>query len=92
MTISIPRPCLSLQSVSHTDLDGFQLTAFHTVSESTVREVLNKTAIKTCKLDPLPSLLLAEHIDDLLLSLTSVINDSLFTGSFLCSNLPLSGR
>ena len=33
-------------------------------------------------MDPLPSSLLAELIDDLLLSFTSVINDSLLTGSF----------
>ena len=52
------------------------------MSESIVRDVLNKTAVKTCELDPLPSSLLAELIDDLLLSFTSVINDSLLTGSF----------
>ena len=46
------------------------------MSESLVRKMLNKTAIKTCELDPLPSWLLAELIDDLLLSFTSVINDS----------------
>ena len=44
--------------------------------------MLNKTAIKTCELDHLPSSLLAELIDDLLPSFTSVINDSLLTGSF----------
>ena len=73
---------MPLPPVTHTVFDGSPLTAFHPVSESTVREVLNKTAIKTCELDPLPSSLLAELIDDLLPSFTSVINDSLLTGSF----------
>ena len=41
-------------------------------------EVLNKIAIKTCELDPLPSSLPAKLVDDLL-SITSVINDSLLT-------------
>ena len=52
------------------------------MSESIVREVLNKTAIKTCELDPLPSSLLAELIEELLPSFTSVIKDSLLTGCF----------
>ena len=74
---------MPLPPVTHyTVFDGSPLTAFHPVSESTVREVLNKTAIKTCELDRLPSSLLAELIDDLLLSFTSVINYSLLTGSF----------
>ena len=62
--------------------DGSPLTAFHPMSESIVREVLNKTAIKTCELDPLPSSLLAELIEELLPSFTSVIKDSLLTGCF----------
>jgi len=75
MTISISRPCLYLPSL--TVFDGSPLTAFHPVSESIAREVLNKTAVKTRELDPLPSSLLAELTDDLLPSFTSVINDSL---------------
>ena len=69
---------LPLPPVSCTVFDGSPLTAYHPVSQSTVREVLNKTAIKTCELDPLPSPLLAELIDDLLPSFTSV-NDSLLS-------------
>ena len=74
LIISIPRPSIYFPSV--TVFGGSPLTAFHLVSESIVREVLNKTAIKTCELDPLPSWLLAELIDDLLPFFTSVINDS----------------
>ena len=73
---------LPLPPVTHTVFDGSPLIAFHPVSESTVREVLNKTAFKTCELDPLPSSLLAELVDDLVPSFTSVINKSFLTGSF----------
>ena len=75
---SLNSQTLPLPPVSHTVFDGSPLTAFRPVSESTVREVLNKTAIETCELDPLPSWLLAELIVDLLPSFTSVINDSSF--------------
>ena len=54
------------------------------MSASTVREVLNKTAIKTCELDLLPSSLLAELIDVLLPSSVSVINDSFDRQLSLC--------
>ena len=77
MTIPIPRP-----PVTHIVFDGSPLTAFRPVSELIVREMLSKTAIKTCELDPLPSSLLAELIDGPLPSFTSVINDSLLTASF----------
>ena len=60
---------MPLPPVTHAVFDGSPLTAFHPVSESTVREMLTKTAIKTCQLDSLPSF-------------TSVINDSILTGSF----------
>ena len=73
---------MPLPPVTHTVFDGSPQTTFRPVSESIVHEVLNKTAIKTCELDSLPSSLLAELTDDLLPSFTSVINDSLLTGSF----------
>ena len=73
---------LPLPPVTHKVFDGSSLTAFHPLSELTVCEGLNKTTVKTCELDPLPSSLLAELIDYLLPSITSVTNDSLLTGSF----------
>ena len=82
MTISISDPAST--SVTHTGFDGSTLTAFHPVSASTVREVLNKTAIKTCELDLLPSSLLAELVDVLLPSFVSVINDSFDRQLSLC--------
>ena len=68
---------MPLPHVTHTVFDGSPLTALHPVSELTVCEEL----IKTRELDLLPSSLLTELFDDLP-SFTSVINDSLLTGSF----------
>ena len=50
------------------------------VSEKEVHNVLKKTAQKTCKLDPLPVLLLYENIDLLLPALTNIMNRSLLSG------------
>ena len=80
-TISAIRDNLNFQTmplppVTHIVFDGSPLTAFHPVSESIVREVMYKNATKSCELEPLPSSLLAELIDDLLPSFTSVINDA----------------
>ena len=44
--------------------------------------MLSKTTIETCEIDPLLLLLLVELIDDHLLSFTSVVSNSLLTGSF----------
>ena len=54
------------------------MTAFHPVSEPIVREVLNKTTIKTCELDPLPSSLLDPLTDDLLPPFTFDSSSMLF--------------
>ena len=52
------------------------------VSEKTVPEILNKSAPKTCDLDPIPASLLFECLDTILPTLTAVINKSLTSGIF----------
>ena len=53
---------------------------FSPVSEKEVHNILEKTAQKTCELDPLPTSLLYENIDLLLPALTNIINRSLLFG------------
>ena len=53
---------------------------FSPVSEKQVHNILEKTAQKTCELDPLPASLLYENIDLLPPALTSIINRSLLSG------------
>ena len=47
-----------------------------------VREIFNKSAPKTCDLDPIPSSLLFECLDTMLPTPTAVINKSLTSGIF----------
>ena len=61
---------------------GSILSSFETVSEQYVKGVCLKAALKTRKLDPVPSALLRDCFDVLLPHVTHVTNDSLSSGSF----------
>ena len=61
---------------------GEPLTSFSAVSELYIRTILNKSAPKTCDLDPIPTPLLFECLDIVLPSLTKIVNDSLLSGIF----------
>ena len=62
--------------------DGVPLCTFKPVSESGVKNLILKSAPKTCQLDPIPAPLLVECLDTLLPSLTALVNSSLFSGVF----------
>ena len=62
--------------------DGVPLCTFKPVSESVVKNLILKSAPKTCQLDPIPTLLLVECLDTLLPSLTALVNFSLSSGVF----------
>ena len=53
---------------------------FSPVSEKQVHNILEKTAQKTCELDPLPTSLLYENIDLFIPALTNIINWSRLFG------------
>ncbi|KAK7105200.1 hypothetical protein V1264_016609 [Littorina saxatilis] len=61
---------------------GPALQRFEPVTSEFVKKVCLGASPKTCELDPIPSSLLCDCIDDLLPYLTHVINDSLTSGSF----------
>lgn len=61
---------------------GVPLTAFSPVSESDVLKIIKSSAPKTCDLDPIPTNLLFECLDEILPHLTQIINLSLSSGSF----------
>ncbi len=58
------------------------LTAFNTLSEDEVRKLVMKSRATTCLLDPVPMMLLTEHLEDILPLLTHLTNTSLTTGVF----------
>ena len=60
---------------------GPRLSAFKPVSQQFVKEILQKSAKKSCELDPFPTTLLFENIDTLLPTITNIFNDSLSNGT-----------
>ena len=54
--------------------------AFQPVSEELVRNVILKSAPKTCSLDPIPTSLFVGCSDELLPAVTHIINSSLVSG------------
>ena len=61
---------------------GLPFTSFQPVTAADLKEIIGKSPIKTCELDPLPAFLLVHCRDTLLPYLSSVINNSLLSGSF----------
>ena len=57
-------------------------SAFSHVTDADVLNVIKKSAPKTCNLDPVPTTLLLDFIDDILPFITTIINDSLLSGVF----------
>ena len=56
--------------------------AFHPVTESELKKTILKSKPTSCPLDPMPTSLLIEFLDDLLPTLTNIVNSSLLSGSF----------
>ena len=63
--------------------DGVPLCTFKPVSESVVKNLILKSAPKTCQLDPISTPLLVECLDTLLPPLTALVNSSLSSAVFL---------
>ncbi len=55
---------------------------FDLVSSEDVKETIKRSAVKTCQLDPLPASLTKECLEDLLPSITTIVNASLQSGVF----------
>ena len=60
--------------------DGVPLCTFKPVSESFIKNLILKSALKTCQLDPIPTPQLVECLNTLLPSLTALVNSSLSSG------------
>ena len=62
--------------------NGVPLCTFKPASEPVVKNLILKSAPKTCQLGPIPTPLLVECLDTLLPSLTALVNSSLSSGVF----------
>ena len=66
------------------------LASFRPVSENDVRKMILKSSPKSCELDPMPTSLLFECIDEVVPAITHVVNESSFQARSLpCSKLLL---
>ena len=61
--------------------EGSILSHFDPVFEEYVKSIILKAPIKSCNLDPIPTSLFSICVDDLIPSITSMINKSLINGS-----------
>ena len=61
---------------------GQPLSAFHPVSEATVKDIIRQSSIKICELDPLPPPFFNQCLENFLLYITIVVSNSLVSGSF----------
>ena len=57
-----------------------KLSFFQNVSPSEVRDIIISSPSKSCCLDPLPTSILKDNIDSLIMPITDIINESLRTG------------
>ena len=64
------------------DRNGTALEFFSLLSENDVRKLVSNSKIASCALDPLPTALVKEYIDDLLPLLTHITNLTLSSGVF----------
>ena len=55
-------------------------SSFHPVTQEEVKRIISKSSKKSCFLDPIPTSLLIECIDEILPAITCIINDSLQSG------------
>lgn len=58
-----------------------ELNAFRPLQPSEVRKLIMSSKNKTCALDPIPTTILKECVDELLAPVTTIINESLLTST-----------
>ncbi|KAK4328717.1 hypothetical protein Pmani_000912 [Petrolisthes manimaculis] len=69
-------------SVVESETNSHSLSDFEPMTEESVRELVQSMKTKSCDLDPIPTSLLKLCLDDVILSLTCLINQSLTSGEF----------
>ena len=63
-----------------TPMTNLSFTHFNVLSCDMVKRPVKKSATKSCTLDPIPTSLLKEHLEDFTPILTDIINSSLQRG------------
>ena len=63
-------------------MTNLSFTHFNVLSCDNVKRLVKKSATKSCILDPIPTSLLKDHLEDFIPILTDIINSSLQSGKF----------
>ena len=74
-------PCRTDPHCVDGSFEGQCLSDFEMVGEEEVLKIMKNLAPKHCELDPIPTPLLCECIEELLPTITKVMNDSLLSGN-----------
>ena len=77
-SLSIPPPAVTPQP----DKPTTKFTAFSPVSDEDLLKMIREMNRKHCQLDPMPTSLIMECLQELLPSISKIVNDSLLTGIF----------
>lgn len=71
-----PPPSINItESCQHT------FSAFSPVTKDDVLKIIKASSVTSCSLDPIPASLLKSHLQDLLPTITTIVNESLSTGA-----------
>ena len=68
-------------ATAHDDAPVFRLTSFPPISTEDLRKIILEAPTKSCPLDPIPTKILKEYIEQLLPTLLKIINTSLATST-----------
>ena len=71
----------TMQSFSDKPFCGNSLSNFNLLSSNEVRSLIMSSPVKSCSLDPLPTSLLVQNLDFMINCITSIVNDSLSSGT-----------
>ena len=74
-------PTPATPGIEHVNV-SHSFASFEPVTEDVVRTIIMKSKPTTCSLDPIPTSLLMECIDQLLPTITHIVNESLVKGIF----------
>jgi hypothetical protein len=79
----IDRLCVSgVPSTVHVTFNATPFTRLHSVDENTVLKTIRSMNPTSCELDPIPTSVLLQCIDDLVPAITRIINECFASGSF----------
>ncbi len=79
---NFPSKCTDSFSCETESNSTVYLTSFEPASESEVRDIICKSPCKSCELDPVPTSLVKECIDDFVPYITIIVNKSFAEGIF----------